>query len=75
LFILNFIKRKDLNLIILGDGPNKDNLEKTSADLEISDRVFFIGLLKHIKLGKHLKSSDLFIFLTNYSESGSPKYT
>ena len=40
---------KNLRLIIVGDGPLKDNLVKLSNQLGLSDRILFTGYLKQTK--------------------------
>ena len=32
-----------LRLVIVGDGPERDNLEKLADDLDIADRTLFVG--------------------------------
>jgi len=61
-------ERKDLNLVVVGDGPNRENLERLCCNLEISENVIFTGLLSQSKLARFLNSSDLFIFLTSHRE-------
>jgi len=45
-FLLKILKafhRKDIVLFILGDGPDEDRLKKLSKNLQIDDRVYFMG--------------------------------
>lgn len=50
--------RKDLNLAIVGDGPDKERLEKLYSNLPVK----FTGFLKGEELSKAFASADAFIF-------------
>lgn len=54
---LNF----DVKLIIIGDGPEKNFLEKHVNKLEITRKVIFTGFLKYKEIKKQFKKFDLFI--------------
>ncbi|MCX7795401.1 MAG: glycosyltransferase family 4 protein [bacterium] len=43
-------KYKDLNLVVIGDGEERENLEKLTQNLNIEDRVFFLGALPNARL-------------------------
>ncbi len=51
-------KYTSLSLIIVGDGPEKSNLEHESKDL---GQVYFLGRQNHDKIAEYLKASDIFI--------------
>lgn len=52
-------KYQDWDLVILGDGEEKDNLNKLSFELGITDRVFFPGKVGNIS--EWYKRADLFV--------------
>ncbi|MBU2036696.1 glycosyltransferase [Patescibacteria group bacterium] len=55
-------KMPDLNLMIIGDGPERKNLEKLAKDLNVNNSVIFTGsLLYNGNLVKALQANDLFI--------------
>ncbi|HVS20955.1 MAG TPA: glycosyltransferase, partial [Pyrinomonadaceae bacterium] len=55
-------------LVIVGDGPERENLEMTAASLGISDRVIFTGQVKNVEV--YYAAADV---LANPSDSeGSP---
>ena len=55
-------------LVIVGDGPERENLEVTAASLGISDRVIFTGQVKNVEA--YYAAADV---LANPSHSeGSP---
>jgi glycosyltransferase involved in cell wall biosynthesis len=53
---------KDLKLLMVGDGPEKNNLIKMSEDLGISDQVEFLGKKNRTELIKLYKLADIFVF-------------
>jgi glycosyltransferase involved in cell wall biosynthesis len=59
-----------LNLLIVGDGPQRENLEKKLADLGLTDRVSLVGQRKDVP--QWLQALDLFT-LPSYGEEGVPQ--
>lgn len=53
-------------LVMVGDGPERSRAEKRAEDLEIADRVVFLG--KHLSVDEVLACADLFL-LPSESES------
>lgn len=54
----------DFELCLAGTGPEKDALEEMADDLEIADKVHFLGQLNREALLKQYADSDLFILPT-----------
>ena len=54
--------RDDVLLLVIGDGPQRSDLEKFAADIGISKRVRFTGLVPFEAVPNHLKAGDLFIY-------------
>ncbi|RHV11318.1 glycosyltransferase family 1 protein [Clostridium sp. OM05-6BH] len=52
----------DIDILICGDGEEKDALEEKAKYLGISDRVVFLGLLNRVQIATVLKYSDVFVF-------------
>jgi N-acetyl-alpha-D-glucosaminyl L-malate synthase BshA len=48
-------------LLIVGDGPEKDNLIKTARELNISDSVKFLGRVSEEQKFQYLSASDLYL--------------
>jgi glycosyltransferase involved in cell wall biosynthesis len=48
-------------LIIAGDGAMESGLKKMATDLELSDKIEFMGFLSEDKLVRHFKSLDIFV--------------
>jgi N-acetylgalactosamine-N,N'-diacetylbacillosaminyl-diphospho-undecaprenol 4-alpha-N-acetylgalactosaminyltransferase len=58
------IKKRESQLIILGEGHQRQNLEEQIKRLKIEDRVFLIGFDNNPY--KYFSKSDAFIFSSNY---------
>jgi glycosyltransferase involved in cell wall biosynthesis len=52
---------QNIRFIVLGIGPDETMLKKLAADLQVSDRVQFLGQVNHTDMPKYLKASDIFI--------------
>jgi 1,2-diacylglycerol 3-alpha-glucosyltransferase len=55
-------KHPDLRLVLIGDGQEREALEKLTEDLEIGDRVEFIGKLPFAEIPHYFKAADFFGF-------------
>lgn len=51
----------DIKLIIVGDGPEKENLIKLSSDLGLQNNIVFTGFIYGDDLIKTLQSGDIFL--------------
>lgn len=51
----------NVRFIVLGVGPDEEKLRKIASDLQIENRVEFVGHVRHADLPKYLKASDIFI--------------
>jgi 1,2-diacylglycerol 3-alpha-glucosyltransferase len=51
-----------IRLVLIGDGPDKQNLEALAAELGIAERVTFTGQLPFEDIPTYLKAADLFSF-------------
>jgi len=54
-------KQPDLKLMIIGDGPERNNLEKLAGDLKIKNSVIFTGFLFREELVAALQANDIFL--------------
>lgn len=52
-------KRADVRLMLIGDGPLREEAEKKAMDLGIADRVLFIGNVQNVN--EYLQAMDMFI--------------
>jgi len=54
----------DDNLIIFGEGPLRNDLEKLTYDLNLQHRVFFAGLVSNV--AEKIRTAKLFVLSSNY---------
>ena len=52
----------NLRLVLIGDGPAKENLQLLATELGIAERVTFTGALPFEEIPRYMKSADLFSF-------------
>jgi N-acetylgalactosamine-N,N'-diacetylbacillosaminyl-diphospho-undecaprenol 4-alpha-N-acetylgalactosaminyltransferase len=57
---------EDIELILIGDGKNRKNLEELAKDLNLSKRVHFLGKKKNPY--KYLKRSNIFVLSSDNGE-------
>ena len=62
------ILKKEYNIIltIVGDGPERENLSKQVAELDISENVYFTG--QKIDIIPYLKNGDIFVYPSVWEE-------
>jgi len=75
LFLLRAFKRmseskRDLCLVIAGDGPQRQELEEYATALGVRDQVLFTGYLEHAELIDLYKVADLFVFASKTETQG-----
>lgn len=58
---IDFLRDLDLKLIICGDGSERKKLENMVIDLNLKDKVFFLGDIAHNNLPKYVACADIFI--------------
>ena len=54
-------QKPDLQLMIVGDGPEKANLQRLARRLGVSEKVIFTGLLLNSDLVRALQANDIFV--------------
>ncbi len=54
------IKKKNIKLLIIGDGPEREYLDSVVKETETSDRIKFLGFLDDKYKYMHLKTADVF---------------
>ena len=64
--LLNALARVkcEYSLYLAGEGEEKEQLQKQAKDLQIFDKVHFLGQLNREELLKHYANSDLFVLPT-----------
>lgn len=59
-------KFPDIKLVIAGDGPEREKLEKTAHDLAVADRVDFLGNISRAETWRLRKQSELYVLNSTY---------
>ena len=69
-FAKNFKGNDCVGLMIIGDGPEKENLIKLANELNIFGQVDFIGAVERNNLYDYLKEASSFVLPSNYETFG-----
>lgn len=64
------IKRKDVKLIIMGDGPKRNELSKLAEKLGCMNQIIFHGSYVRKDLSKFFKESDCFVLASRLETFG-----
>lgn len=64
------INNKKYKLLIIGDGPAKEELQNLVNNLNLNKNIFFAGKIAHENLPPYYKSADLYI-TTSLSDTNS----
>lgn len=64
------IEQKNVQLLLIGDGPLKPELEKLVKNLNIKDKVLFLGAVSNEKKFQYLSVSDIFALLSVHEGFG-----
>lgn len=67
---MNLLGEKNLRLMIVGDGPDRAELEKTVERLGLGDRVIFTGMVPHEKVSAYYSSADVFVCASSSETQG-----
>ena len=62
------MKNRRSELIILGDGPEKKRLEGLARDLDVSERIRFVGYQPRTQVFEFMREADIFV-LASHSET------
>lgn len=60
----------EMELTIVGQGPERESLERQAGDLGISDKVFFKGQLDRREIAELYRSCDAFVLLSRAETFG-----
>jgi glycosyltransferase involved in cell wall biosynthesis len=50
-----------VRLLVVGDGPERENLEAQVKHMNIGTKVFFSGMVDYVEIPAYLASSDIFV--------------
>ena len=63
-------KNKDIDFLIVGKGPEEQNIKKLAKELNILDNVTFIDFIPEEQLPLYYSSSEFFVLATLYDSFG-----
>lgn len=63
-------ENKDIQLEIVGDGPEKSKLEKLASELGLKDKIIFYGQVAHKEVYNKLSDCDVFVLPSEYETFG-----
>ncbi|MBQ9162199.1 MAG: glycosyltransferase family 4 protein [Clostridia bacterium] len=63
-------KHPRMRLLIVGDGPNRENLEKLAEELKLGDKVIFTGMVAPSEVQKYYKLGDLYVSASTSETQG-----
>lgn len=64
------LKRNDITLLLVGDGPYRQTLEESVRELNLSDRVVFAGMVKPAQVADYYRLGDLFVSASTSETQG-----
>jgi 1,2-diacylglycerol 3-alpha-glucosyltransferase len=64
------LKRSDVTLLLVGDGPYRQTLEEMVRDLGLRDRVVFAGMVKPAQVTDYYRLGDLFVSASTSETQG-----
>ncbi|MFI3226141.1 MAG: glycosyltransferase family 4 protein [Clostridia bacterium] len=64
------LKEKNISLVIVGDGPHKEELEVTVEKLGIADKVKFTGMVSPDEVLTYYKMADVFVSASTTETQG-----
>ena len=59
-------KYGQINLVVVGQGPELENLKQLTQNLGLKDYVYFAGQANRQEVNDYLAAADLFVLNTNY---------
>ncbi|MBP3887356.1 MAG: glycosyltransferase family 4 protein [Cellulosilyticum sp.] len=63
-------KRQDITLVIVGDGPHKEALEKRVEELGIAEHIRFTGMINAKEIYKYYQLGEVFVSASNSETQG-----
>jgi len=69
--MMPLLKSKNAKLIIVGDGPELENLKRLALELDVEDKIIFTGLQSPEMVAAILKQADIFT-LPSYRFDNQP---
>ena len=61
---------RDVSTVVVGDGPDRPELERLVAEWDLKGRVRFTGRQPQQEVARYLSAADLFVFPSRLAEAG-----
>ena len=61
---------KPFRMLMVGDGPDREGLEKHSRELGLEDTVIFAGTVRNEEIAPYFKAADAFLFASKTETQG-----
>jgi|TARA_Y100000031_G_scaffold70041_1_gene77703 glycosyltransferase involved in cell wall biosynthesis len=59
-------KYQEINLVVVGQGPEFNNLKQLAQNINMQNHIIFTGKLDRFQIVDYLRASDVFVLNTNY---------
>jgi glycosyltransferase involved in cell wall biosynthesis len=56
----------EAKLVIVGDGPEEEALKSLAGELEVAERVVFVGRVPQQRVALYMRAADVFVLNTRY---------
>src|SRR3989344_5038952 len=61
---------KNMVLLIVGSGPEEENLKNLAGKLKLKEQIIFVGNIKHADIGSYYQHADYFIYASKTETQG-----
>lgn len=61
-----------VKLVVVGDGPERESLQRLAHQMGLEDRVLFVGAVEHERVWEFLLACEVFLSLYEHSNLGNP---
>jgi len=68
------LEHKEVIFLIVGDGPEKTNLENLSQSLAVGKHIRFVGAVTHEKVADYMNAADIFASVNDFSNVSNGLY-
>ena len=65
------IENPSVRVLLVGDGPEREALEREAERIGVGDRVRFLGFFAHDRLPAAMAHADLLVLPSVYEELGT----
>lgn len=67
---LDDARTNNIRLLIVGDGPDREDIEKEAARRKLEDRVIFTGMVNPSEVADYYKAGDIFVSASTSETQG-----